>query len=269
MTSPRTDPDRKDTDAGLDMGTDDADPDATASPDVDAANGSDTLGADADRQLSPDPTGTPGQGSRHADVAGSERLIGLLLTASLGAVLLALAVGLTGRPSPLLPRQVMLAGGLGVIPAAIFLVLASARPGSHLPLRGHSPRAGLWPRTLRFAVPAAAVAASATFAAYTLAEDTVGDSRAEARTVATITLLLVILWVTVMLTRRSPSRGHIFLVAGTAATFALAMAVPALRDLFDLELGSAPVVLSALGVAAIASVALELAWQVSGWDKGK
>lgn len=193
---------------------------------------------------------------------GVERLAGLLVATGLGAGLLALVVAVAGRPTPLLPGQLMIVVALGIVPPAALLASTSG-PGSRRRLR----QSGFWPPTLRFSVPTGAVAASATFVAYALTDDTVGESRAEARTVATITLYLVILWVTAMLVRRPPSRVPVGLLGAMATAFALTVALPPARDAVDFELGSAPVALSALGVAAIASVALELGWEVSGWDK--
>ena len=107
-------------------------------------------------------------------------------------------------------------------------------------------------------------AAAATFGAYVLARDTAGVSQAEARTVATITLFLVALWVLAMLARpTSPFRAT--LVLTMAGAFVVVLAVPAMRDFFGLELPSSAMIGSAIGIAAMAGVALEFGWQAAGW----
>lgn len=208
-------------------------------------------------------------------IANIERVANLFLTKTVYATLLALAVGVAGVAFPFVPRHLTVISGLTIGIPAFFLALA---PND----RRYVP--GFVGRVLRFAFPAGAVAATATFAAYTLATDMAGVSRTGARTVATITLFLVALWVLVILTRpeipsagarsaeastntpvRRGSPARALLVASMMAAFAVTLAVPALRDFFELELEDTLIVAGTVGVAAMASVALELGWQISGW----
>lgn len=189
-----------------------------------------------------------------------ERVAYLLLAAGVWAVLVAAVAGIAGRPAPLLPRQMAVTGGLAIGPPAVYLILTRAAGRS----TGWRPVRGLALRALRFAVPAGAVAAAASFTAYTLTGEAVGQSSTEARTVSTVTLFLVALWVVAILTRRPAPRAHTVLVAAMAASGAAVMAVPPLRELFDFELTSPLALMTAVGVTVVATVALELAWQISG-----
>jgi cation-transporting ATPase E len=187
-------------------------------------------------------------------IANVERVANLFLTKTVYATLLALAIGVAGWPLPFLPRHLTIISSLTIGVPAFFLALA---PND----RRYMP--GFVSRVLRFAIPAGAVAATATFTAYTLARDTAGVSQAEARTVATVTLFLVALWVLTMLARpTSPFRGA--LVLTMAGAFVAVMAVRGLRDYFALDLPSAEMVAAAVGIAAMAGVALEFGWQAAG-----
>src|SRR4029453_8340191 len=98
-----------------------------------------------------------------------ERVANLFLTKTVYATLLALAVGVAQLPFPFLPRHLTIISSLTIGVPAFFLALA---PNN----RRYQP--GFVGRVLRFAVPAGAVAATATFVAYILARDTAGISQA-------------------------------------------------------------------------------------------
>ncbi|HEV7758487.1 MAG TPA: HAD-IC family P-type ATPase [Acidimicrobiales bacterium] len=188
-------------------------------------------------------------------IANVERVANLFLTKTVYATLLALAVGVAQLPFPFLPRHLTIISSLTIGVPAFFLALAP---------NNRRYRPGFVGRVLRFAVPAGAVAATATMAAYALARDTEGVGQTEARTIATITLFLVALWVLAILARpASPWRA--MLIAAMAVAFVLVLAIPGLRDFFGINLPSRLVVLSAVGLAAMAGVALDLGWQASGW----
>jgi cation-transporting ATPase E len=188
-------------------------------------------------------------------IANVERVANLFLTKTVYATLLALAVGVAQVPFPFLPRHLTIISSLTIGVPAFFLALAP---------NDQRYRPGFVGRVLRFAVPAGAVAATATLAAYALARDTAGVSQTEARTIATITLFLVALWVLVILARPT-SPWQAGLVAAMAAAFVVVLSVPGLREFFDLEIPSRLLLLSTIGIAAMGGVALELGWQASGW----
>ena len=188
-------------------------------------------------------------------IANVERVANLFLTKTVYATLLALAIGVATLPFPFLPRHLTIISSLTIGIPAFFLALA---PND----RRYVP--GFVSRVLRFAVPAGAVAATATFVAYILARDTAGIDQAEAQTVATVTLFLVALWVLAMLARpTSPFRATLVLTMGGA--FVVALAVPQFRDFFALELPTSAMLGAAIGIAAMAGVALEFGWQAAGW----
>jgi cation-transporting ATPase E len=190
-------------------------------------------------------------------IANVERVANLFLTKTVYATLLALAVGVAQLPFPFLPRHLTIVSSLTIGVPAFFLALA---PND----KQYQP--GFVGRVLRFALPAGAVAASATLAAYALARDTSGVTQTQARTVATLTLCLVALWVLSILARpASPWRAG--LIAAMVLAFVLVLSIPALRDFFAIDLPGRLVVLSSIGLAAMAGVALELGWQASGWVK--
>ena len=189
-------------------------------------------------------------------IANVERVVNLFLTKTVYVTLLALAVDVVHMPFPFLPRHLTIISSLTIGIPAFFLALA---PND----RRYMP--GFVGRVLRFAGPAGFVAAAATLGAYALARDTAGVNREEARTVATITLFLVALWVLAMLAKPRQSPWRAGLVMAMGAAFLVTLSVPWLRDFFALELPSAAMVGAAAGIAAMACVALEFGWQSAGW----
>lgn len=170
-----------------------------------------------------------------------ERTANLYVTKTVYAMLLALGVGVFGRPFPFLPRHLTLVGALTIGIPSFFLALAPnverARPGF---LR----------RVLRFTVPAGTLAAVATFLGYTLAADEPGVTLAQARTSAT----MVLCWIglLVLSTIAAPlTRPRLALVWSMAATFVVALALPASRTFFALHPPPPIVWLAAFGIAAL------------------
>jgi cation-transporting ATPase E len=188
-------------------------------------------------------------------IANVERVANLFLTKTVYATLLALAVGVAQVPFPFLPRHLTIVSTLTIGIPAFFLALA---PNT----RRYRP--GFVGRVLRFAIPAGAVAATATFTAYALARDTDGVNQDEARTIATITLFLVALWVLSILARPT-SPWRVGLVGTMAVAFVVVLSIPSVREYFDLNIPNRLLLLATIGVAAIGGVALELGWQASGW----
>jgi cation-transporting P-type ATPase E len=188
-------------------------------------------------------------------IANIERVANLFLTKTVYATLLALTVGVVGLPFPFLPRHLTIISSLTIGIPAFFLALAPNKRRYH---------PGFVQRVLRFAVPAGAIAATATLGAYSLARDTAGIDQTEARTIATITLFMVALWVLAILARPT-SLWRTCLIATMAVAFVVALATPAFRDYFALDLPSQSMVMVAVGVAVMAGVALEFGWQASGW----
>ena len=135
-------------------------------------------------------------------IANVERVANLFVTKTFYAMILAIAIGIARWPYPFLPRHLTIVSSLTIGIPAFFLALAP-NPRRYVP--------GFVRRVLLIAGPAGAVAAAATFAAYAVARHY--DDLAVSRTAATITLLIVGLWVLNLLARPiTPGR---FLLFGT------------------------------------------------------
>ncbi|MGA7988236.1 MAG: HAD-IC family P-type ATPase [Candidatus Dormiibacterota bacterium] len=118
-------------------------------------------------------------------IANLERVATFFLTKSVYAMVLAAAVALRAMPFPLLPRQLSLVGLLAIgVPAFALSFAPSAERA----------RPGFVSRTLSFAIPAGLVAGTASYAAFEIAIAT-GSSIGNSRTVATVVLLGVGLWI--------------------------------------------------------------------------
>ncbi len=158
-------------------------------------------------------------------IGNMERVASLFLTKTVYATLLALLIGFAGLPFPFLPRHLTLIGAVTIgIPAFFLSFEPTERPV----------RPGFLQRVFRFAVPAGLAAAIVAFVIYGLARsDLVAANLTEARTYATITMVLLGLWILVELIRPlTPSR--LTLVLAMLAAFGLVLALPAGREFFDL-----------------------------------
>ena len=119
-------------------------------------------------------------------------------------------------------------------------------------------RSGFLQRVLRFSVPAGAIAAVATWIVYLKSRDWAGQDLsktelAEARSAATIALLVIGLVVLVVVSR--PLRlWKVGLAISMAGLHACIIAVPFTRDYFELEWLDAKTWLMVLGSTMVASV---------------
>ncbi|RMH79070.1 MAG: HAD family hydrolase, partial [Actinomyces sp.] len=109
-----------------------------------------------------------------------ERVANLFITKACYAVLVTALVAAAGSPFPFLPRQLTLVGTFSIGVPGFFLALA---PNEALV------RPGFLRRVLAFSLPAGLVAGTGAFVAYEATRRMHDVSLAEARTVATITLL--------------------------------------------------------------------------------
>ncbi len=180
-------------------------------------------------------------------IGNVERLASLFFTKTVYAFLLAMAVSWAMVPFPFLPRQLTLVSAFTIGIPSVYLTLAPSFEPS---------RTGFMKRVMRFALPAGVVAAAATFAAYVLAVNEPGVSVSEERTVATVVIAAMGLWILARLARPlTPSRAALLaaMVAGLVATLLLAPA----RQLFDLDFPRPIVAMSAVGIIALAFACLE------------
>lgn len=180
-------------------------------------------------------------------IANIERVSNLFLTKTTYAALLAIVTVFIGWPYPFLPRHLTIVSALTIGIPAFFLAFAPSTQ-RYVP--------GFVRRVLRFAIPAGIVIAISVAIAYAVArEETVGTR--EARTMTTVVLMILGLYVLVMLARPF-TRYRAILVLAMIGLFLGALAIPLARDFYALSLPSIDVVASGIAIAAVGCVALEL-----------
>jgi cation-transporting ATPase E len=182
-----------------------------------------------------------------------ERVANLFLTKTAYATFTALTAVAARVPYPFLPRHLTLVSSLTIGIPAFFLALGPNKQRA---------RPGFVPRVLRFAVPCGAICAAASFGAYAVTR--IDYPQAEAQSTAVIVLTLVAMWVLVLVARPLNWR-RILLIGSMLAAFAGVLAIPWLRTFFALPLPGWDGMVEALGVGAVALVALEVAWRFTGW----
>ncbi len=197
--------------------------------------------------------GVVGEGRRV--IANVERVANLFVTKTVYAMLLAIAIGIARWPYPFLPRHLTIVSSLTIGIPAFFLALAPN-------IQRYVP--GFVKRVLHTAGPAGVVAATATFTSYAIAHFAEGVSVDQARTAATLTLMIVGLWVLCLFARPiTPPRA--LLVGAMIAAFLVILRVESLRDWFALGLPRTLVTASAVICGLAAAVVLEVGWQIVQW----
>ncbi|MGW2471634.1 HAD-IC family P-type ATPase [Streptomyces sp. NPDC001665] len=196
-------------------------------------------------------------------VAEGRRVIGnitrvatLFLTKTVYSVLLAVLVVCFQVEYPFLPRHLTLLSTLTIGVPAFFLALAPNKERAH----PHFVR-----RVMRYAIPSGVICAAATFVMYLIARHHYsGTGALDAETsAATLTLFLVSMWVLAIIARPY-TWWRICLVAAMGLAFLVVLAVPWLQDFFALKLVGTRMPWTAVGIAVVASVALEYAWRLVG-----
>jgi cation-transporting ATPase E len=184
-----------------------------------------------------------------------ERVATLFLTKTTYAVLLAVAVALTGLADlaglrglefPFLPRHLTLISTLTIGVPAFVLALAPNTQRA---------RPGFVSRVLRFAIPAGVACAAATFASYLLARLEPSANLVTSRSTATIALFTIATCV-LAIVARPYTWWRIALIAAMAGAFVLVAAIPWARHFFLLYPGDVRGDLSALALSGIAAVCL-------------
>ncbi|HET7465314.1 MAG TPA: HAD-IC family P-type ATPase [Candidatus Dormibacteraeota bacterium] len=181
-------------------------------------------------------------------IGNVERLASLFFTKTVYAFLLAIAVGVAVFPFPFLPRQLTLISAFTIGIPSVFLALGP----SFLPSRKPFLR-----RVLAFALPTGLVAAAATFTAYALAIGEPDIPLSEERTLATIVMAAVGLWVLARLASPLTNQRRA-LVIGMALGLATVLLIPPARAFFDLDFPRPLVMLAAVGIVSLALGALEM-----------
>jgi magnesium-transporting ATPase (P-type) len=199
-----------------------------------------------------------GEGRRIA--RNIHRLGRLYLTKTVYAATLILLVGVPGFAFPFLPRHLTLAAFLTIgIPSFVLALLPSDGPL----YRGRLLRA-----LAAFAVPAGLATALGSILSFFLVDTLAGASLDAGRTAATTTLIVLGL-AFILLLERGPGREHIAIqsnmlamVAALGAAFAGILAIPFLRDFFDMVLLSASEWFLALFSAAAGLTIASLLWKL-------
>jgi cation-transporting ATPase E len=199
-----------------------------------------------------------GEGRRIA--RNIHRLGRLYLTKTVYAATLILLVAVPGFAFPFLPRHLTLAAFLTIgIPSFVLALMPSDGPL----YRGRLLRA-----LAAFAVPAGLATALGSILSFFLVDTLAGASLAAGRTAATTTLIVLGL-AFILLLERGPGREHIAIqsnmlamVAALGALFAGILAIPFLRDFFDMVLLSAPEWFLALFSAAAGLTIASLLWKL-------
>ena len=157
--------------------------------------------------------------------ANIERVANVFITKTVWATLLAVAAGVALLPYPFLPRHLTIIDTLTIGIPCFFLALAPN-------LRRFRP--GFVDRVLRFAVPAGAIIAAASFTVYAYAHAQ-GLSLAQQRTEATIMTLALSLYV-LILVAWPLTWLRLLLVMGVLLGFVALFPLPRVRHFFELEL---------------------------------
>ena len=187
-------------------------------------------------------------------IGNIERVANLFLTKTVYSVLLALMVIIAQLPYPFLPRHLTLLSTLTIGVPAFFLALAPNRERA----QPHFVR-----RVMRYALPAGAIAGTATFASYLLARAHYGGTSATLpaeTSVATLTLFLVAMWVLAIIARPY-TWWRIALVLAMGLGFLIVMVTPWLQEFFQLRLVGQTAPWTGVGIAVAASILLEVVWR--------
>ncbi|MEU8135003.1 HAD-IC family P-type ATPase [Streptodolium elevatio] len=190
-------------------------------------------------------------------IGNIERVSNLFLTKTSYAVLLAILVVIVNVPYPFLPRHLTLLAWFTIGTPAFFLALAPNKERA---------RPGFVNRVLRTAGPAGFIAGTACFTSYLIARDYYGGTeatRSAETSIATLTLFLVALWVLAIIARPY-TLWRIALVLTMALGFALVISVPAFQKFFDLKLVGTEMPWTAVGIAVVAALLIEIVWRWIG-----
>ncbi len=180
-----------------------------------------------------------------------QRVTKLFVTKSVFAGFLIVAIGITPTDYPLLPRHLTIVGALTVGIPAFFLALA--------PSDGPWRTEGFLREVARFAVPAGVAAGLGVTTSYLIALNVFDLGLLQARTAATSTLIVVGLYLVLALEATSTKRARLVAImcAALFAVYLLIIALPAVRDFYELAVPNpAAVMLVAVGSA----IAISFLW---------
>jgi cation-transporting P-type ATPase E len=200
-------------------------------------------------------------------IGNIERVSNLFLTKTVYSVLLAVLVGLAGLSAkifgtdpllfPFQPIHVTIAAWFTIgIPAFILSLAPNAERA----------RTGFVRRVMTSALPSGLAVGIATFVSYLLAYEgraATAVEQTQASTTALITLLVSAMWVLAVVARPY-EWWRVALVAVSALAYVVIFSIPMARDLFLLDPSNTKLTVMALGIGALAAVAIEVMWWVQG-----
>ena len=182
-------------------------------------------------------------------IANIERVANLFITKTAYAVLLAVVIGLVAVPYPFLPRHFTLISAFAIGIPAFFLALAPSRQ----PARPHFVR-----RVVRFVAVSGPLVGIGVLVVYFVSRAAPDTSQRQSQTAATIALLGLSL-VVLLLIARPLTLPRVVLAVATTACAGLAVALPRLRQFFDLDIPDGRSWMIALVVVAAGALILEVA----------
>ena len=190
-------------------------------------------------------------------IANVERVANLFLSKTAYAIIISIAIGVLLWRYPFLPRQLSIVSSMTIgIPAFFLALLPNARR--------YQP--GFLRRALMFSIPAGTIVAACIMGVYSFAR-AFPDPRLSAdaaittaQTAATMTVLLVALWVLGALARPLDF-WRALLVAAMAGGLVLVMVVPFARTFFALNIPSGALLAVTIGVTAAGCLAVELLYR--------
>lgn len=191
-------------------------------------------------------------------IANVERVANLFLTKTAHAVIISLVIGVLLWQYPFLPRQLSITSALTIGIPAFFLAL--------LPNKRRY-QAGFLRRVLSFSIPVGAVIAACILAVYSFSRAYPDASLSDAgqlqdgRTAATMTILLLSLWVLAVLARPF-DRWRALLVAAMLVLLVLVFLVPFSRTFFALAVPSGTLLAASMGIVVLGCVAIEILYRI-------
>ena len=192
-------------------------------------------------------------------IANIERVANFFLTSTVYTAAIAAFIAITvlfpvgAWEFPFLPRNFTFINVFTIGVPAFFLSLAPNK-------RRYVP--GFVSRVARFAIPAGLVAGAGALTAYGIAR-AADQTLTEGRTVATLTLITIALWILVILARPF-TVWRVVLVAAMVVGIATVLVVPFGRDFFEIEFPDAGVLMGAGLTAVAAIVLLEVVLRATG-----
>ncbi len=179
-------------------------------------------------------------------ITNMERVSALFLTKTVYAAIFALVIGVWGAAYPFLPRHLSLVSELTIgVPAFALSFRSADRPY----------RPGFLARVMRFAAPAGTTAAVVTLTGYWIVRSPAAQATLEeARTAATLTLLVVASWILYLL-MQPIDRFDAIVLGGLAAVLAVILASELGRTFYAID-WPPPATTALVGAHAAASVAV-------------